>query len=96
MTDEGGAATRDELEAAILADPEARAAYAVYADWLLERGDPDGELVAIQLALEDAPGDAARKARERELVAARERHLQRLAYYAVFKEIRDPIAWPTR
>jgi len=57
--------TRDELETAILADPEARAAYAVYADWLLERGDPDGELVAVQLALEDAPGDAALLARER-------------------------------
>ncbi|HWU86359.1 MAG TPA: TIGR02996 domain-containing protein, partial [Kofleriaceae bacterium] len=83
--------TRAELEEAILADPDAREAYAVYADWLLERGEPDGELVAIQLALEDAPGDAALQARERELVAAREQELRRLFYYAVWQEICDPV-----
>lgn len=49
---------RADLEAAILAEPDARDAYAVYGDWLLEHGDPDGELVAVQLALEEAPGDA--------------------------------------
>ncbi len=52
---------RAELEAAILDDPDARDAYAVYADWLLEQGEPDGELVAIQLALEASPGDAERR-----------------------------------
>ena len=91
MRDRFAGATRAELEAAILADPDARAAYAVYADWLLERGDPDGELVAIQLALEDAPGDAALLARERELIAVREQGLRRLYYYAVGQAICRPV-----
>jgi len=42
--------TRTELETAILADPDARAAYAVYADWLLEHSDPLGELIRVQHA----------------------------------------------
>jgi uncharacterized protein (TIGR02996 family) len=83
--------TRADLEDAILADPDSRDAYAVYADWLLQHGDPDGELIAVQLALEDVPGDAALLARERELVAAREPQLRRLYHYAVSKEISDPV-----
>ncbi len=82
---------RAELEAAILADPDAREAYAVYADWLLEQGDPDGELVAVQLAREDAPGDPALEARARELIAARERQLERLYYHAVAGAFCRPI-----
>lgn len=38
------------LVAAIYADPDDLAARAVYADWLTERGDPLGELIALQLA----------------------------------------------
>lgn len=82
---------RAELEAAILAAPDAREGYAVYADWLLERGDADGELIAVQLALEDRPGDPALQARERELVTEQERQLQRLYYHVVGQAIRDPI-----
>ncbi len=41
------------LEAAILGDPTNRAAHAAYADWLTEQGDPRGEFIQIQLALED-------------------------------------------
>jgi uncharacterized protein (TIGR02996 family) len=40
-----------ELEARILERIDDPAAYAVYGDWLSERGDPRGELVALQLAL---------------------------------------------
>ena len=36
--------------AAIYADPASDQARAVYADWLLERGDPRGELIVLQLA----------------------------------------------
>lgn len=83
--------TRAELEAAILADPDARDAYAVYADWLLEHGDPDGELIAVQLALEDAPGDAKLKERERKLLDVKEDQLRRLFYVGVHRAIRHPI-----
>jgi uncharacterized protein (TIGR02996 family) len=53
-------------------------AHLVYADWLLERGDPRGELIQVQCALARDLGDtsANRKAlreRERELLA--EHHL---------------------
>lgn len=49
--------TRDarnkELEAAILANPNDREAYAVLADWLQEQGDPRGELISLQLGYKD-------------------------------------------
>jgi len=38
------------LLAAIHADPEDSAARAVYADWLIERGNPRGERIALQLS----------------------------------------------
>jgi uncharacterized protein (TIGR02996 family) len=56
-----------EIEAAILADPDAPHSYAVYADWLAERDDPHGELIAVQLALEQTPTDPALLARDAEL-----------------------------
>src|SRR5687768_11777107 len=36
------------LERATLDDPESPEAYLVYADWLSGRGDPRGELIALQ------------------------------------------------
>ena len=59
-----------DIEAAILADPESPHGYAVYADWLVERGDPHGELIAVQLARETKPDDATLVAHERELLDA--------------------------
>jgi uncharacterized protein (TIGR02996 family) len=64
--------TRQVLEEALAADPDDRAAAAAYADLLLEEGDPRGELIEVQLAL-DEPGlpDAERdrlSAREDELI----------------------------
>src|SRR5262249_52405588 len=44
---------RAALEEAILAHPEDRASHAAYADLLTEEGDPQGEFVSVQLALED-------------------------------------------
>ena len=52
-----GQATADarnpELEKAIVANPMDRDAYAVFADWLQEQGDPRGELIAMQLGNRD-------------------------------------------
>ncbi|MEZ4241225.1 MAG: TIGR02996 domain-containing protein [Myxococcota bacterium] len=61
---------RDALEQAIDDDPDDRHAYAVYADWLTERGDPRGELIDVQLALEDAPDRPDLLAREAALLEA--------------------------
>jgi len=41
------------LENAILANPDDLGAHAAYADWLIEQGDPRGEFIQVQLALED-------------------------------------------
>ncbi len=60
-------ATNPELEAQILARPDDTSAYLVYGDWLSERGDPRGELVALQVRL-SAKEDAGQRARERELL----------------------------
>ncbi len=65
------------FERAILENPDDVASYSAYADWLQEQGDPRGEFIAVQLALEDEsrPKEArdALKAREAELLAAHER-----------------------
>jgi uncharacterized protein (TIGR02996 family) len=59
--------TETELLAAIAADLDDPAPYQVYADWLLERGDPHGELIAIQTRLA-LGADPALQARERALL----------------------------
>ncbi len=41
------------LENAIFANPDDLGAHAAYADWLIEQGDPRGEFIQVQLALED-------------------------------------------
>ncbi|MBA3541481.1 MAG: TIGR02996 domain-containing protein [Deltaproteobacteria bacterium] len=46
-----------DLIAAVAEAPDDDAPRLVYADWLMERGDPRGELVALQCAL--ARADAA-------------------------------------
>jgi uncharacterized protein (TIGR02996 family) len=48
-----GDARNPALEKAILANPFDREAYAVFADWLQEQGDPRGELISLQLANKD-------------------------------------------
>jgi uncharacterized protein (TIGR02996 family) len=52
---------REVLEAAVVANPEDRAAHAALADYLLEQGDPQGELIRVQLALEDETLKAAER-----------------------------------
>lgn len=58
------------LHAAVLAAPDDDAPRLVFADWLLERGDPRGELITTQIALANRPGDAELVVRERELMKA--------------------------
>jgi uncharacterized protein (TIGR02996 family) len=62
------------LEAAIIDQPEEPANYAAYADYLQEQGDPHGEFVQVQLALEDPSLKAAQRKklqkREQELLKA--------------------------
>jgi uncharacterized protein (TIGR02996 family) len=61
-----------ELVARIVADPSDLAAWQVYSDWLLERDDPRGELIALELAVEagraapDAPARIGALARDEE------------------------------
>jgi uncharacterized protein (TIGR02996 family) len=60
------------LEAALTADPDDGAAHAAYADLLIEEGDPRGEYVRVQLALETAPDGPERDAlrvREHDLLS---------------------------
>lgn len=45
-----GSARHLELEAKLAADPADRETRAVFADWLQSRGDPWGELIALELA----------------------------------------------
>ncbi|HLL25915.1 MAG TPA: TIGR02996 domain-containing protein [Kofleriaceae bacterium] len=52
----------DELEDAILRDPDDLAAYAVYGDYLAEQGDPRGELIATQLAADATDDPELRRA----------------------------------
>ena len=62
--------TRAELLAAIIADPDNRAARQVYADLLQQEGDPRGEFIATQLArsaLKTRTGAKALLAREEEI-----------------------------
>ncbi len=64
-----------DLHAAVVAAPADDAPRLVYADWLMQRGDPRGELIALQCAIAradaaDEPIDPALLAREAVLVAA--------------------------
>jgi uncharacterized protein (TIGR02996 family) len=56
------------LLAAIRAAPDDDAPRLVYADWLIERGDPRGELIQVQCALARRPDDATLAARQRVLL----------------------------
>jgi uncharacterized protein (TIGR02996 family) len=73
-TPTGPQALRQALEDAINENPEDRAAHAAYADLLQDQGDPQGEFIQVQLALEDEKLPAKRRReltqRESELLAA--------------------------
>jgi uncharacterized protein (TIGR02996 family) len=62
---------RAALEEALTADPDDLAAHMAYADYLQEQGDPRGEFIQVQLALEQPRCPAA----ERKRLEQRERAL---------------------
>lgn len=76
------AESSDALLAAVLAAPRDDRPRRVYADWLLERGDPRGELISVQCDLAQRPDDAALRAREAALLRAHE-----AAWLAAFKKL---------
>ncbi len=51
------------LEEAIREDPEDRAAHAAYADLLTEQGNPQGEFIQVQMALDEEGLPAAERKR---------------------------------
>src|SRR5262245_39359496 len=63
---------QQSLEAALVENPDDMAAHSAYADYLMEQGDPRGEFIQVQLALEDPRRPAKEhtqlKAREKELL----------------------------
>jgi uncharacterized protein (TIGR02996 family) len=68
---------REAFEQAILDNPDDRASYAAYGDWLAEQGDPRGDFIQVQLALEDpstpAPERKDLRDREKRLLSQHER-----------------------
>lgn len=64
----------EELEAAIVEAPESPDAYLIYGDWLLENGDPLGELVTVQATLAKLRTRAG-NAKEKNALARREKKL---------------------
>src|SRR5262245_16527112 len=68
---------REALAQALLENPDDVASHMAYADYLRDQGDARGELIQVQLALEDpkrTPAERKRlKKREEELLDAHER-----------------------
>jgi uncharacterized protein (TIGR02996 family) len=82
----GVSSLRQALEAALVENPDEVANHAAYADFLEERGDPRGEFIQVQLALEDEQRPAGERKRlqqrEQELLHAHQREwLGELAPY---------------
>lgn len=63
---------RETFLAEIFANPEDNSYRLVYADWLLEQGDPQGEFIHLQIHRESLPKNSAEakqaRKRERELL----------------------------
>jgi uncharacterized protein (TIGR02996 family) len=62
---------QQSLEEALVENPDDLATHSAYADYLMEQDDPRGELIQVQLALEDP----ARPAKERTRLRERENEL---------------------
>jgi uncharacterized protein (TIGR02996 family) len=62
---------QQSLEQALVENPDDLAAHSAYADYLSEQGDPRGELIQLQLALEDPkrPPAERKKLQQRETAA---------------------------
>jgi uncharacterized protein (TIGR02996 family) len=86
-----GNQTNPDLEARIAANLEDRDAYLVYGDWLSERGDPRGELIALQA--KPNPDDATKEREQALLAANRDAWLGELAKLDPKKELHVTWRW---
>ncbi len=84
--------TRDAVVQQLLAHPEARDAWLVLSDLLQQEGNPRGELLALELALEARP-DEALAARHRAFFEAHASVLQGELLSQVVKEGYGTISW---
>jgi uncharacterized protein (TIGR02996 family) len=80
-----------ELEQAICDHWDDDAAWSVYADWLLARGDPYGELLSIELALETATNRAKRGQLEQARLQLCQRHIETFGQWFAAGETRIEI-----
>ncbi|MGZ3416886.1 MAG: TIGR02996 domain-containing protein [Polyangiales bacterium] len=69
------ARTEESLLAEVYADPAADGPRLVYADWLQERNDPRGELIALQFARRDGTLSREGARREKDLLAEQQPRL---------------------
>jgi uncharacterized protein (TIGR02996 family) len=85
---------RDALETALVENPDDLATHRAYADYLQEQGDPRGEFIQVQLALEDPEKTTAQRralqAREQELLAEHEREWLGILADELLGPIDDP------
>jgi uncharacterized protein (TIGR02996 family) len=94
-------ALRSSLEDALVENPDDTAAHMAYADHLIELGDPRGEFIQVQLALEDDSLIAAqrKKLKTREAALLKKHERAWLGPMAGFwidkldKEDGEPISW---
>ena len=84
--------TRQALEDFLAANPDDIAAHSAYADWLTENGDPRGDYIRLQLALEDKtqPADQL-KAMEQAAEKIRKKH--EADWLGSFNEFVNPSKW---
>jgi uncharacterized protein (TIGR02996 family) len=75
------------LEKALVDNPDDLAAHSAYADYLSEHGDPRGEFIQVQLALEDEQ----RPAKERDELKQREKELLKAHERQWLGELADPL-----
>lgn len=89
----------EEFQRSIAADPDNLDNYRVYADWLVEQGDPRGDFIRVQLALEvESQSSEERdklKQREQELLDAHQREWlgDLAAYFIDDKEASNRPEW---
>ncbi|MGL6073122.1 MAG: WGR domain-containing protein [Fimbriiglobus sp.] len=76
-TPQANVGEQEAFEKTLMLHPDDRTAWSAYADYLTEKGDPRGEFMMVQLALEDESvakkEREALKEREKALIAAHER-----------------------
>ncbi len=87
--------TAEAFERALSADPRDLATASIYADYLQEQGNPRGEFIQVQIALEDEMRSKKEReklqAREQELLAKHERDwLGNLAPHLLDRATNDP------